>query len=355
MGQVSQVDLTVTEAEVRRVLPLWDVGELSCLPGERGGTANPAVVVVIESGRYFLKRRNPRYSAPEVLRHDHALMAHLAAKGLCTPLGVVCREGRRWVEVGDRVYELYPYMPGDPHDPRDEAQLTEAGRQLAAFHRAAEDFALPPGKEWPRYHDPANTIVALEWAEEELKSLTGLTPAGRERADALREVRRLLAVSRELAAEFTDEQYHGYPKLVVHGDWHPANVKYDGNRICGIFDLDWATRQPRLVDIADGIIYFAGERAGRMDPSDIRTLTAPFVLDSHRIRRFMEGYLKAGELAGDELRGLTRFLLARWLYCRADPMRRKIPREEAIDYLLDGIWEPVATIRRVDTVHKGFT
>ncbi len=350
-----ELSLWVDEGEVRRVLPSWDVGRLLGFPGERGGTANPAVVVDTERGRYFLKCRNLRYAAPAFLRHDHALMEHLADKGLCTPLALRSNTGRRWAGAAGQVYELYPYMPGEAHEPSSEEQLAEAGRQLAAFHQAAGDFYPPPGKEWPRYHDPANTIAALEWAAQELTSQTGPTPAARQREAALADVRRLLDVATELAADFTDTEYTRHPMLTVHGDWHPANVKYHNDRICGIFDLDWATRQPRLVDLADGLIYFAGRRTARMDPADIRTLTAPFELDSDRMRIFLHGYIEHGAVSARELEALPRFMLARWLYCRADPMRRKIPREEAVDYLLDGIWGPMNVIRALVLCDDLFT
>jgi hypothetical protein len=51
---------------------------------------------------------------------------------------------------------------------------------------------------------------------------------------------------------------------------------------------------------------------------------------------------------------LSRFMQARWLWCRADPMRRKVPRHEAIDYLLDGIWGPLDALRETDSSHTTF-
>ncbi|MBM3474782.1 MAG: hypothetical protein FJX75_16075 [Armatimonadetes bacterium] len=337
------LDLTVGEDEARQVLAHWDVGELLGFPGERGGTANPAVVLDTAAGRFFLKRRNPRYSAPEMLRHDHALMEHLAAKGLCTPLAMRSREGRRWVESEGETYELYPYMPGEPHDPTSEAQVREAGRALARFHRAAEDFDPPLGKRWPRYHAPALTIEALRWALDE--------PAGRAPGAAREELQRLLSVAEGLADSFTDADYAACPHTTVHGDWHPANVKYRGDRVCGIFDLDWATHQPRLLDVADGVAFFAGTRSRPVDASDIRSLTQPFRLEPARTRAFLEGYRSVLPVRPDELRLLPQFLLARWLWCRADPMRRKVPREEAIDYLLDGIWGPIEQLLQTDVSH----
>jgi Ser/Thr protein kinase RdoA (MazF antagonist) len=349
------LELALAEAEVRSLLPRWDVGGFVGLPGEGGGSANPAVVVDTERGRFFLKRRNPRYSAPEMLRHDHALMEHLALKGLPAPLAVPTGEGTRWATVGEAVYELYPYMAGHPHDPKDEGQIREAGRVLAEFHRATADFGPPHGKEWPRYHDPAKTIEGLEWARDLLTGQPSPTPAGRDPTEARAEVERLLDLAYELQRDFPDETYWAQPVVLVHGDWHPANVKCAGGRICGVFDLDWSTRQPRLVDLADGVIYFAGRRPGSLDASDIRTLTRAFTLSDERLRLFLQGYTSAGSVAESELLMLPRFMLARWLYSRVDPMRRKIAPEEAIDYLLEEVWCPVSEIQEFHRRHKLFT
>ena len=335
----------ISEAEVHALLPHWDVGAFVGLPGERGGTANPAVVVDTSQGRFFVKRRNPRYAALEMLHHDHALMEHLAGKRYPTPLAVVSREGRRWVEADGDVFELYPYMPGDPHDPSDLAEVEAAGRALAAFHKAASDFTPPPGKAWPRYHDPAKTVEALEWALTELVE----GAADRQTVEGLRKV------ALDLARDLPDGAYWSCPQMLVHGDWHPANVKYSRGEVCGVFDLDWATRQPRLVDIADGVMFFAGVRPTPVDGGDIRSLTQPFGLEPARTNRFMAGYLSVGEVTSEELRLLPSFMLARWLYCRADPMRRKIPRGDALAYLLDGIRGPIEEIRHMTTVTGPFT
>jgi Ser/Thr protein kinase RdoA (MazF antagonist) len=246
-------------------------------------------------------------------------------------------------------------MPGAAHDPTSEVQIAEAGRALALFHAATEDFTPPVGKEWPRYHAPSLTIEALRWALEELAGRDQPTPAGRSPGSARAEVQRLLHTAEQLADSFTDADYASYEQLTVHGDWHPANVRYEGDRVCGIFDLDWATRQPRLVDIADGVMFFAGSRNSAVDATDIRSLTQPFELRPDRTRAFLEGYRSAKRLDTAELAALPRFMLARWLWCRADPMRRKIPRHEAIDYLLDGIWGPLDALRGADSGHIRFT
>lgn len=335
----------LTPLEALSVLPQWDVGQPLGFPGERGGTANPAVVVDTTAGRFFLKRRNPRYSAPEMVRHDHELMAYLLSKGIPIPKPISTREGGQWVERSGAIYELYPYIYGNPHDPSSIEQVESAGRALALFHRAVDAFEPPPGKQWPRYHDPKLTIQALEWAVNELSPCVGHTPAGRPAKAARQEICELLAIAKRLATTFPNERYWACEQTTVHGDWHPANVKYEGCRVCGIFDLDWATRQPKMVDVADGIAFFASRRKIPINPADIRSLTQPFELDFFRIRVFLAGYCAESHVDPAELALLPQFLLARWLWCRADAMRRKVPREEAVDFLLDGIWEPVNQVQ----------
>ena len=336
----------ISQEEARALLPLWDAGEFVGLPGERGGTANPSAAVDTTTGRVFLRRRNPRYSEPEMLAHDHALMEHLASREFPAPLALESRAGRRWAEVEGDVFELNPYMPGEKHDPTSHAQIAAAGKALAKFHAATDDFTPPPGKEWPRYHDPRTTVEALDWALTEL----GMTDAQRG------EVERLRRLAGELSSQFGDGDYAGARQGTVHGDWHPANVKYAGDEVAAAFDLDWATRQPLLVDIADGVMFFAGVRKTELDGGDIRSLTQGFALDEERMGVFLRAYADAVG-SGDptyqtpELAMLGRFMLARWLYCRADPMRRKIPREEAVEYLLDGVWGPIDEIRQFDGDH----
>ena len=333
----------ITKTEARGLLAHWDVGEFVALPGERGGTANPAVVIDTDLGRYFLKRRNPRYCAPEALRHDHALMAHLAAQAFPCPLACVSRGGGRWIDIDGDVFELYPYMPGERHDPTRLAQIEAAGEALARFHCATAGFEPPAGKEWPRYNDPRGSCRALEWALSDLD----LSSSQRD------EISRLHEIATDLAHAFTDEAYHACDHVVVHGDWHPANVKYGGDVVCGVFDLDWATRQPRMIDIADGIIFFAGVRDSELDGADIWSLTQTFTLDEGRTRGFLRGYSRGGggEVPEPDWKLLAAYMLARWLYCRTDPMRRKLTKSVAARYLLSGIWGPIFQIQRFSAGH----
>lgn len=309
-----------------------------------GGTASRNYTVATANGRYFLRRRNPRYTAEKAVAFDHCLMEHLAARGL--PVVLACAmqgdlqagiPGGRWLRCGsDDVLELYPWREGQRFERHSAAQLAAAGRTLGLFHAATRDFTGPPGKRWPRYDRPEAILEGLGRA----RHLAG--GAGQEALLGYLEEQ-----ARQLVTALPDERYAALPQTVIHGDYHPANLLFAGERVAGLFDLDWATRQPRLRDLADGVLFFAARRATDVDGGDITSLTQTPWLDAHRAAAFLESYLVAVDwpLCPEETAALPEFVRARWLFCRVDGMR-KMPTGRQLAFLLDGVTAPLEWLDR---------
>jgi Ser/Thr protein kinase RdoA (MazF antagonist) len=320
---------TIAPEEREAVLAHYAIGPLTAPPEPGGGTANASLTVETASGKYFLKRRNPKYADPGFVAFDHRLMEHLAPYEIGTPLAVRSREGERWLAWDGSVYELFPYQPGGPHDRASRAQLASAGRSLAAYHRATRHFPAPAGKAWPRYQDPARI-------REGVHTLAPQLEARLSREDfAYLEAQVAL-----LEREFPEARYQALPKRVVHGDYHPGNLKFVGDAVSGIFDLDWATVQPRVLDLADGVFLFAGERATDIDAADIVSLTQTWQPSVPRARVFMEAYLQGEAVEEEEWAVLELTVRARWLYCRVGGMV-KLPEERRLDYLIAGLLAPL--------------
>jgi homoserine kinase type II len=331
---------TIAPDELDAVLSRYAVGALTLPPESGGGTANANMTLETETGKYFLKRRNPKYSVQSYVAFDHRLMEHLAPFRLGTPLAVLSREGERWLTIGESVYELFPYQPGGSHDRFSGEQLAAAARRLAQFHQAARRFHPPPGKEWARYQDPGKIREGVAAYREPLRSrLTAADFAYLEAQVSL------------LEREFPDARYHALPKLVVHGDYHPGNLKFVGSEVSGVFDLDWATVQPRVLDLADGVFLFSGERATDIDPADIVSLAQTWKPSVERTRLFMDAYLQIETVTGEEWAVLKHVVRARWLYCRIGGMV-KLPQERRLDFLLEGLLPP---LRALDDIDFGFT
>ena len=322
--------------EIQAILGHYDFGPLLETPGPGGGTANANLRITTTSGTYFLKRRNPKYSDEGFVAFDHALMEHLAPHRVGTPLAVSTRHGKRWLRLGDDVYELFPYHPGGPHDRHSLVEIASAGRARAAFHRGVRDFAPPDGKNWPRYDDPRLIREGIE--DIDAKLARWLCPE---------DLSYLLDQVSLLDRELPDERYQSLPKLVIHGDYHPGNLKFLHGEVSGIFDLDWATLQPRLRDIADAIFLFAGERASDIDASDIFSLTQTWQPSAERARVFMDAYLASEKLSDHELAALPLFVRARWLYCRVAGMVKVTPAQRA-EYFVTGLLQPLRALDRME-------
>jgi homoserine kinase type II len=323
--------------EVAQVLAHYDVGAaLEVAPG--GGTANANARITTEQGTFFLKRRNPKYANPDFVAFDHALMEHLAPHHVGTPLARHNRDSARWTTNKGLVYELFPLYPGLAHNSSSLPQLTSAGRALAAFHRATEDFKAPAGKDWSRYQDPAKIRAGLDELGDVLTPY--LSAEDRHYLDA--QVRMLENL-------FTDALYHALPKVIVHGDWHPGNALYGGDQVSGIFDLDWATYQPRVLDLADGLFLWAGTRESPLDATSIVSLTQTWQPSLARWRAFVSGYTEVGQITDREWDALLLTVRARWLFCRIGG-RVKLPAESQAGFVAHRLLEP---LRALDTLGSG--
>jgi Ser/Thr protein kinase RdoA (MazF antagonist) len=333
----------MTPEEIAAVLGCYGLTSRSPhRPG--GGTANANAIVETDRGTVFVKRRNPKYAAEPFVRFDHCFMEHMAAWGVVTPLALRADAGERWVRLHGHVYEVYPFIVGERHDRGSIAQVAEAGRALAVFHRASRSFEPPPGKEWPRYRDPDGIRARL--AEHSDDIAAALAP-------------RDIAYLSEQVALVSDGlahgAYHALPKLVVHGDYHPGNVLYQpssssgADGVCGIFDLDWATFQPRVLDIADGLMLFCGERSSDIDGADIVSLTQTWRPSRSRGTAFLSAYLEIESIEPQEREALPTFVRALWLSCRTDGMAKVAP-ERRCGYLLDGLLEPLRAMDAMESL-----
>src|SRR5262245_48206594 len=95
----------IAPEELKSVLSHYEIGPLTLPPESGGGTANANTTLETATGRYFLKRRNPKYAQRSFVAFDHQLMEHLAPYEIGTPLAVRTQEGARWLEWSGNVYE----------------------------------------------------------------------------------------------------------------------------------------------------------------------------------------------------------------------------------------------------------
>ena len=300
-----------------------------------GGTAGRTWRVATAGRAYFLRLRGVRTSTRERLVFDHGLRAHLAGRGIPTAVARPTKDGRRWLSLAGRVFELYPFVEGRPFDFGSSIELKNAARALARFHDGSRDYAPP--EEHPleiaqyawvglcdgtsdRMDDPALQVANIE-------AILNVSRTAEEKAAArwaLGRAQRLLHVN-------AGEPYHPLLGWVIHGDYTPANLLFSTRgEVAGIFDFDWAMPGPRCRDIGDALYFFAGCRRA-IDSGSIWTLTHAVPFDLDRCVTFLKTYHETSRLSDAELDAVPPAFEGRWLSIRIEGMA-KVPEADRLSF-----------------------
>ncbi len=337
---MSKTDIAFRDNEIAAIMPHYPVGPV-VFTRPCSGTANAGVVVVTREGQFFLKRRNPRYCDAAAIAYDHHVLKALVRAGLPCPRVINTIPGSRWLEHDGQVYELFEFIDGTVLHTPDDAQLAAAGDILARLHQVTEALSPPGSKGFGRLWDPLRALQMLEpFIARAVNGDTGSLGA-HDRDQAAAQLGALAAQLRQIATDLPDSEYAALPHAVIHGDWHPANVKYSGATIAGIFDFDWVDRQPRRVDVADGLLFFCGLRHSVGGSGDIWTLTEAPTLQIDRMRTFMAGYAAHIRPTAAEAEALPDLMAARWIYARIDAAVRKVDVDDQVRFILRDVLAPL--------------
>lgn len=275
--------------ELAMVLSHYDLGVIeSAKEFRRGSRRAPKLLLETARGRrYLLKRRATGRDDPFKVAFAHALVAHLQAARFPCPALIGTRDhANSMLQLHGHVYEVFEFVEGERYDASLEA-TTDAGRTLARFHAAVEDFR----SEWTppegSYHDSPHVRYGLNAIPSVVNSHDSVVGHEQE----------LLYLTQELhetydraAQNATAGGLVNWPSTIVHGDWHPGNMLYRRAHVVSVLDFDAARHQPRIVDLASGMLQFSILR-GAASPE-----VWPEYFDESRMRRFLAGYLEVEPL-----------------------------------------------------------
>jgi len=260
----SESERTAPEREAYEVVTsCYALGDVLAVNQLFGGYENLSFKVTVQDAggqrRYFLRKCKPSTTENEI-GFEVSLLEHLAARGFTISAGVVldasaCAFECRPDQSGQTCFwSLYDYLEGQNKYTWVENELTEreyaqAGALLARFHAAAADF--DPG-DYQRVQPPILDLVPMlpqMWSESMAHNRGTATDEFllSRIDDALRTV---------AAVHIPADDLSRMPRLPVHCDYHPGNLKYTGDEITGLFDFDWSKIDYRLFDVAVGCVYF---------------------------------------------------------------------------------------------------
>ena len=304
---------TDPSAELRAVLSAYDLGELSSTVRDERGTVNTSFFIdTLKDGqrhRYFL-RRYKRGIRHEEIVFEHALIDHLAGRGTC-PVARVhpTREGTTVVQREGAFYAVFDYLPGEDRytwvGPRcSRRELRASGWLLAQFHNDMATFTPRGQRAEPKIVELLK-VIDTAWSECRARSTdTVFDRCVVAHFDTVQEsIRETAEVLRRAARSL--------PEAIIHSDYHPGNLKFEGEQISGLVDFDWAKVDLRAFDVGLAVWYFCASWEGRADGR----------LRLGDTRAFLEGYqrrlLRSAEIAplsAAELDALPHLIQAGNLY-----------------------------------------
>jgi Ser/Thr protein kinase RdoA (MazF antagonist) len=235
--------------------------------------------VTAKDGQHHILRLYHPEIALSRIGQEHALLEHLEKVGFSlSPRLIDPKVPPTWKPVAfpEKAHchmALMTHLPGEDRytwdaPPQSASAATALGAALARYHEAIRDW-------WPQPED----IAAKEI---DVVSRLGMKLGNEARA---------LATLDSLSPALADLDRSAWPVLMVHGDFHAANVRWAGaERICGIFDFEYAAPNWRLYDVGMAAACLATRWAdGKMDEGRLN----PALLNA-----FISGYDSATDPKG---------------------------------------------------------
>jgi Ser/Thr protein kinase RdoA (MazF antagonist) len=201
-----------------------------------------------DEGEAIVKRQPPMGRLPEQVRWQHRLTNHLADRGVpAARVQSMVEQDGLWYEIVDVADGDDTYAGVDTWEPfRRDEHVREAGRVLAALHRAGEDFE-------PRIAQSHGFVVQIGLVRmapaEAVEAMAGQRPAVASYL-AGKEWQRRTAAAYDDLFERLRPLVPELPSRPLHGDWQTNNLFFRGDRLSSIIDFHQADFAPRLLDLA---------------------------------------------------------------------------------------------------------
>ena len=297
-------------AEIRRVLDAYALGEVTGIQEFPAGSRQaPKVRVSSTEGEFLLKRRVARPELVERAIFNHGFQLHLEGCGVpVARLVGTRRENRSMLLEDDRVYELFEWIEGR-RLVKAAPEVRNAGRILGRLHEAGSSFDPTRTSDLAGFHAANSVTLAFERLESAILAADGSL-------DAKAVSERIGDLRSQLVRACDEVEAAGWAKLprqAIHGDWHPGNLLFTPSSptprqpgvVRAIVDFDASRVEPRIVDLANGLLHFAMRSRRDRSPAEW-----PASLSPDRIRAMVEGWREAsGETLPSESRVLPSLMI----------------------------------------------
>jgi homoserine kinase type II len=249
----------ISDEELAQLLARYDLGQAQTFKGIAEGVENSNFLLETDQARFILTIYERRVD-PEDLPFFLGLMRWLADHDYPCATPMPGRDGELIQTVRGKPAAIVSFMSGLSVRRPSTIQCREAGAGLARLHLAAEGF--PMGR--------ANDLGQAAWGP----LFAGLTDA----AEALKPglAATIAADLEHLAARWPTD----LPRGVIHADYFPDNVFFQGDRFAAAIDFYFACVDALAYDIAVALNAWCFEADGSFNITSARALVAGY--EAHR-------------------------------------------------------------------------
>lgn len=295
--------LRITPQEFVDVIGAWDFPHVTSVRDyPRGSRQAPKACFKAGDGTYLLKRHSASDGVERRIQFAHEIQLFLASHAYPTAGPVLASDGRSIVVRQGYFYELSRFITSRRCDTSIE-EIATSGGAMGKMHSILDQFPGEPPVGRGTYHAKSEVMTALGRLPRRLAMSPGAGPV-----EAIQETCDLLGARYQAAAVAVDATGALVtPGTMIHGDWHPGNVRFheDGS-VAAVLDFDRLRVAPRTIDLANGMLQFVQAAEARLTGS--KTLQA---LGRSRLQAMVMGYARKAPwpLEEEELEALPHLMV----------------------------------------------
>ena len=225
LARLMSVYTSVDHDQLNQFLKRYDLGEVADFAPIAAGITNSNYSLQTDRGSFVLTLYE--HHSDDELDYMLRLQCHLAKRGVLCSEPVKDRRGDLFSSLNNRPVAIINRLNGEVKTSPDLEQCALIGTELARFHLAGRDFDLqranPRGLDW---------IIAVR--DMLLENLDN---------DDLRSIDTTLLAAQKLDLD-------SLPRGAIHGDLFHDNALFDGAKLGGILDFDYACTDSFGLDLA---------------------------------------------------------------------------------------------------------
>jgi homoserine kinase type II len=242
--------------------------------------------------RRYLMRRYQKGTPEAHIQFEHALLHELQIRGFkFSPRLIFTKDGKTYIKIGrqleNQVHKtyiaLFSFLPGKDKYSWDspicsDEELRNSAKIFAIYHNTIFNWKGIECWRGLSNFDGMN-LLSSKWKAYRRDTIKSpFDEYLMEQFDSLLNMLNNLPPPTICQA---------MPRLAVHGDYHPGNLRYKGGKVAGVFDFGWSKIDARCFDVGLAIMYFCTTWENNNDG----------ILQFDRVENFLEAYQETAKNA----------------------------------------------------------